>query len=378
MSSQQHDARIGLVFELISEYFTGLTYDNLYGIAKLNAPSGVSITDEFISRVDLFISSMKNDNNEFRKIVASLHLFFRTSPKYTSTNFIEFVDRIIQIYTPDDAYFAALSANEKDQILSVVLCDAASGLAAFTTQPDTIRRIIDNHDAGRTITMRMIQNDVVQSLTTKRIEILNTFMKKKSQSRDVVPKSSLDSLQKKINALIAQNEELEGELDNAAEKVMRYKRGLRAAKATELQLRELTRELLAVIARTSDQSHHPEDEMRVPPPNTLGEVYASPFPVVHPHNTLGELVEVSDCLPQQLDEDLYTSSIQPPRVPLHPESITPDGVDELVNGENHHDATSTQVSSDEENLFQGVPAINKDNAPTQHSKYEYGYDDDRY
>lgn len=377
MSSQQQDAHIGLVYELISAYFAGLTYDNLYGIAKANVAAEGSITDEFITRVDLFISSMKEDATEFRKIVSSLHIYFRTSPKYASTNFIEFVDRIIHIYAPDEEYFTALSASDKDQILSTVLCDAASGLSTFITQPDMVKRIIDNHDAGRIVTMRMLQNNVVQSLTTKRIEIRNKFLKKKSQSRDVVPKSVLDSMQKKINTLTEQNEELESELDDVTERAARYKRALRVAKTTESQLREL----IDLLAKGGGMSQ-PADVMRAPLPNTLGEVHVSPFPVIHPHNTLGELVEVPEYSPQlevdpvpsprtaELIETSHQLSIQSHRGPLHPEYVSPDNPDEV--GHDQHESASAQVSSNEENLFQGVPA------PSTPQRNKYEYDDEGY
>ena len=230
-SNTSHDPKVISVFEIIGAYFTDTVFNHVYHSAKTNITNKSSLTDEYVKRINAYVIGVKNDSRCYIDVIQGVHKYFISTTRYTTLSFAEFVDRIVGVCVPEE-YFRQFSPSDKDEILSSVVCDLVSNIAVFTTRPDMLRRIIDDHTKSPEVTIRMIQDAAVNSLITKRSILHNKFLKKMGQSRETVSMDIVEDMKKALRRLVSEKNEVTAELNE-------FKQKLIASKTKEAKLLKL-------------------------------------------------------------------------------------------------------------------------------------------
>ena len=202
-----HDPQVISVFEVVGAYFCDTIFNHIYHSAKVNAAEDSSLADEFTKRIQAYVVGIKNDTQCYQDIAHGVHKFFTNTTRFTTLRFAEFVDRVVSICVPED-YQHQLSAQDKDEILCSVLCDLVSNLAAFSTQPDMLRRVIDGHATEPNVTVRMLQDSAVTTLITKRDAMQNKFLRKLGQACDSVSLDVVEDMKVVLRRLVLEKAEL--------------------------------------------------------------------------------------------------------------------------------------------------------------------------
>lgn len=233
-----HDPKVISVFEIVSAYFCDTVFNHVYHSAKTNLVGGSSLTDEYVRRVQAYVVGVKSDGRCYSDVVQGVHTYFTGTTRFTTLSFAEFVDRIVGVCVPEE-YFRQFSPQDKDELLSSVICDLVSNLAAFVTKPDTLRRVIDGHAVNPEVTIRMLQDAAVHSLVTKRATLHNKFLHKMGQARDTVPMDVVDDMKKALRRLVQEKAEAAARADDAETALGDAKRQLRDLKQREAKLVKL-------------------------------------------------------------------------------------------------------------------------------------------
>jgi hypothetical protein len=233
-----HDPRVISVFEIIGAYFTDTMYNHVYHSAKTNVTSGSSVTDEYVRRIQAYVVGVKGDATCYRDVVQGVHTYFTGTTRYTTLSFAEFVDRIIGICVPEE-YFRQFAPQDKDELLSSVICDLVSNLASFATKPDMLRRIIDGHRTTPEVTIRMLQDAAVNALITKRAALHNKFLRKMGQARDQVSMDVVDDMKKALRRLLREKAAATSRADEAERTLDHFKNQVKAGKLREAKLLKL-------------------------------------------------------------------------------------------------------------------------------------------
>lgn len=207
-----HDSHIKSIFEIIGSYFCDTIFNHIYANAVTNLANGGQITDEYVRRVHAYVLGIKNDKKCYTDVIQSVHLYFRTTTRFTTLSFADFVDKIVAIAVPDE-YFQQFTVQDKDELLCSIICDLVSNLAVFATKPEMLKRIIDEHNVSPDITIRILQDRAVEFLSAKRFAILNKFLHKSSQAREHISMDAVDGMKKTIKQLIREKTELTAELE---------------------------------------------------------------------------------------------------------------------------------------------------------------------
>jgi hypothetical protein len=263
-----HDPRMISVFEIVGAYFVDTVFNHVYSSAQANLVSGSSLTDEYCRRLQSYVIGVKNDEQCYGDIVQGVHKFFTGTTRYTALSFADFVDRIVGLCIPED-YFRQFTPQEKDEILSSILCDLVSNLAAFATKPDMLRRIIDGHGQTPDVTVRMLQDGAVHALIAKRGAIYNQFIKKIGQARDTVPMDLVDDMKKALRRLVKEKREIATRAEEAEAAAAGLKKKLQEARAREAKLMKLVELLKAGAAGGAAAAG---TGLRIPRANTIGEM----------------------------------------------------------------------------------------------------------
>ena len=233
-----HDPKVISVFEIVSAYFCDTVFNHIYHSAKTGLVGGASLTDEYVRRVQAYVVGVKSDGRCYSDVVQGVHTYFTGTTRFTTLSFAEFVDRIVGVCVPEE-YFRQFSPQDKDELLSSVICDLVSNLAAFVTKPDTLRRVIDGHGVNPEVTIRMLQDTAVHSLVTKRATLHNKFLHKMGQARDTVPMDVVDDMKKALRRLVQEKTEASARADEAESALGDAKRQLRDTKQREAKLLKL-------------------------------------------------------------------------------------------------------------------------------------------
>jgi hypothetical protein len=266
-----HDPRVVSVFEIVSAYFCDTYYNHVHHSAKTNLTSGASLTDEYVRRIQAYVIGVKNDGRCYSDVVQGVHTYFTGTTRFTTLSFAEFVNRIVGVCVPEE-YFRQFSPQDKDEMLSSVLCDLVSNLAAFATKPDMLRRIIDGHGTTPEVTIRMLQDAAVNALITKRAALHNKFLRKQGQARDTVSMDIVDDMKKALRRLVKEKAEVaaRAEASEAAQDALR--RQIRDAKQREAKLLKL----VELLRRGRDEGPAKVGaELCVPRRDTLAEAEVS-------------------------------------------------------------------------------------------------------
>jgi hypothetical protein len=218
MSFSNQDPKVISVFEIVAAYFCDTIFNHIFHSAKTNVANGSSLTDEYVRRVHAYVIGVKNDRRCYAEIVKGVHTYFIGTTRFTTLGFADFVDRIVSVCVPPE-YFVQFSPQDKDELLSSVLCDLVSNLTTFATKPDMLRRIIDGHLTTPDVTIRMLQDASVHTLITKRIALHNKFLRKVGQASDTVSMDVVEDMKKILRRLVKEKAEAVAEAELATTKV---------------------------------------------------------------------------------------------------------------------------------------------------------------
>ena len=233
-----HDPKVISVFEIVSAYFCDTVFNHVYHSAKTNLVGGSSLTDEYVRRVQAYVVGVKSDGRCYSDVVQGVHTYFTGTTRFTTLSFAEFVDRIVGVCVPEE-YFRQFSPQDKDELLSSVICDLVSNLAAFVTKPDMLRRVIDGHAVSPEVTIRMLQDAAVHSLVTKRATLHNKFLHKMGQARDTVPMDVVEDMKKALRRLVQEKAEAVARAGEAEAELGEVKKQLRDARQREAKMLKL-------------------------------------------------------------------------------------------------------------------------------------------
>jgi len=239
-----YDQRLISIFEILGSYFVDVYYNHVYNSAQTGLKAGGSLTDEYVRRVQSYIVGVKTDEQCYRQVVQNLHRYFQTTTRYTTLSFADFVERIVQQFIPPE-YYDLLTSPEKDESLGSAIADLVSGLGAYVTSPDLIRRIIDEHDHAPRVTIRMVQDQGVTILLAKRGEIHNSFLRWVGQAKNTVSAEIADNLVQALRRLAKQKAELKAELGQTEERVLELEDEVEGYKQREHRFKKLIRLLQA-------------------------------------------------------------------------------------------------------------------------------------
>jgi len=285
MSGHGLDLRTKSVYEILGSYFTDVLFNSVYSSAFSNVSAGMSCTDEYVSRLKAYVLGVKTDPNLYSKVIQNVHNYFTTMTSYSTINFSRFVDAIIEVTVPRE-FFGDLQSKDKDEFLSSIVCDLVSHMAVYAAGP-ALRRIIDMRgsptDAG--VTHRMMIDNAIDILVSKRSDIRNKFLKKVAQARETVSSDVLDNVKAVVRRLVQEKAEVSAKLATALAELESCRTRLHAEHVVGSKLRR-TIELL-----TQGQSIGPAAAGRLPRPSrhdTIAELEPPRHPRHIPRDTIGE------------------------------------------------------------------------------------------
>ncbi len=285
------DPKLVSIFSVCGSYFVDVLFNHMYNAARPTVDS--SITDEYRQNASAYMIGVKSDSKCYHTVIQNLHQYFINHTRLTTMTFSDFVDKVVSCFVPA-SYFMQMTADEKDEILSSVICELVSGLVVHCTSADMLRRVIDTRDTEAVVTIRMMQEKAITIQEQKRDAIHNDFLRQVGQPRETVPAHMVEKLKKALRQLAREKadeatradeaeDEIEGlleELDEVRDEVRRlrereskYKRALELLR--NLQTPEGRAELQRLqtqprydrIAETKERRpQKPTDDQHGPPP----------------------------------------------------------------------------------------------------------------
>jgi hypothetical protein len=132
-------------------------------------------------------------------LVTRLHEYcVNISSRFTSLSSSRFINTLVEAFVPID-YKESLSTTDRDEIFSIVILDLAGTLGAFCTKPDTLRKIIDQHDSAKSITCESIYSESMRCLENKRDVMINRFVREIAEAKDYVSSEAANKLRIKLD-----------------------------------------------------------------------------------------------------------------------------------------------------------------------------------
>jgi hypothetical protein len=242
-SNANQDPFICSIFEILSAHITETIYHHIYHSA--DAQRGrTSLTDEYVRHVQAYVIGIKNDERCYGDVVQGIHKYFTINTRYTTLSFADFVDMVVKVCVPED-YFRQFTTQDKDELLSSIVCDLISSLATYATTPDMLHRTIDGRITGSPVTIRMLQDAGVNALFSKRASIFNSFLKKMGQAREHVSLAAVDDMKRALRRLVKEKAEAVARAEDAEGEVDELRDRLKKIKAREAKLVKLVELLKA-------------------------------------------------------------------------------------------------------------------------------------
>ena len=222
------------LFKAIAGYYVNFYVNVLYNAAhnaSLNSSEKMSVTDAYRSKVSCYIQAIKTVESAYKKLVGDLHRYcVKISTRFNSMTFSQFIDSFVRSFVPTD-YIESMSANDKDEVFSVVITDLAATLGTICTKPDYLRKIIDNHDKNRSVTCEMLFKESMRCLDNQKDMMLSKFVREISQAKDYISADAANKLRRildeKEDIIGDRNEEiaeLRHQIDTLKESVDKHKR----------------------------------------------------------------------------------------------------------------------------------------------------------
>jgi len=266
--SSPKDARVNSIFEILGAYFCDTFFNHIYRSAHLNTKNNSSLTDEYIRRVHAYVIGVKTDKECYSEVVQGIHSYFIGTTRFTTMSFNDFVDNIIKVCVPAD-YFTQFTQQDKDELLSSIICDLVSNIAVYTTQPDILRKIIDEHKTRAEVTVRMIQDSIINFLTIKRTTIHNKFLQKIGQSREFVSIDTIKDMEKVIKRLVKEKSDLTSNNSILEKSIIDAKHQIRDGKIREHKLMRIIELLKIEISKGPAEAGN---SISAIPENKVGEI----------------------------------------------------------------------------------------------------------
>jgi len=265
--SSPKDARVNSIFEILGAYFCDTFFNHIYRSAHLNTKNNSSLTDEYMRRVHAYVIGVKTDKECYSEVVQGIHSYFIGTTRFTTMSFNDFVDNVIKVCVPAD-YFTQFTQQDKDELLSSIICDLVSNIAIYTTQPDILRKIIDEHKTKAEVTVRMIQDSIISFLTTKRTTIHNKFLQKIGQSREFVSIDTIKDMEKVIKRLVKEKSDLTTNCIALEKSMIDAKQQIRDGKIREQKLMRIIELLKIEISKGPAEAGN---NVSAIPENKVGE-----------------------------------------------------------------------------------------------------------
>jgi hypothetical protein len=269
------DPRLVSTMQVVGSYFVDTFFNVIYNSARQSAKAAGSVTSEYTKSLNTYVVGVKTDARCYGEVIRDVHQRFVTTTRHSSLTFADFVDRIVSAYVPE-SYHKALNNEDKDELLSSIVCDLVSGLAVYCTTADLLSRIIDYHDEQHQVTIRMMQEQAVDIQLMKHTEMHNSFLQKIGQARSVVPMDIVADMKKALRRLVREKTEIEAENSDLTDQVERLRGKVREGRAREAKFQRLV-ELMQ--AQMQGRAANAALKGYVRPPDTTGEL-ASDEPAI--------------------------------------------------------------------------------------------------
>lgn len=177
-----------------------------------------SLKEEYINQVRSFVIGIKKESESFKSLVLSLHAKF--AAHYVGVTYAGFVDLVVGSLTPPDS-FRKMRTDERDEILSHVLCDLMSNLAVYITEATRVDTIVSKSTRKQQMA-RSIQDHGILLLRAKRDELYNKFLGKIGQAKAAIPTDTLDKMKIIIYKLAEEKTQMKSEIEKMTNLIGRY------------------------------------------------------------------------------------------------------------------------------------------------------------
>lgn len=230
-----HDSHTISTFDVIGSYFVDTIFNHIYSNANVNLGKNSSLTDEYIRRIQAYVLGVKNDSRCYDDMIQNIHKYYMRTTRFTTLSFGEFVDKIVGICIPSE-YFQQCTPQQKDEILSTIICDLLSNLAVYATQPAILNKIVDNHMVAPDVTVRLLQDTSVGFLINMKTTLSNKFLQKESQARENVSTDTLEDMKKILRKLVREKADLIAKLKDAEDEMREMNRNSKHREAKLLKM----------------------------------------------------------------------------------------------------------------------------------------------
>lgn len=284
-----YDRTLISTFSVVGSYFVDVFFNHIYTQAKANVEQGKSITDEYHKYVSAYLTGVKTDKQCYRDVITGVHTYFISCTTFTAYTFNQFVDRLSESFIPPE-YISQMKSGEKDEILGRVIVDLVGNLAAYSTTPELLHRIIDNHDSQSQITISMMQNQAITIQLSKREKIRNQFLRQVGGAADLAPMGLVENLKEKLVQLTREKAEwkskalkLNSEVTELKGREAKYKQLIALLKAERTSGPAVALHASTYPPPETLAEFLPPEETETPrvvelPPDHLGESNGAPLP----------------------------------------------------------------------------------------------------
>jgi len=228
------------LFEVIGSFFTDIFFNHIYVNAKIKLPKEASLLDEYIKKIQLYLIGIKNNKKCYLNVMHNLLTYYNNITE-SSISYSVFINLIINRIIPNN-FIEQLTDFNKQELVSNIICDLVSNLALYIATPNIIKHVIEEHTIHPEDTIRILQDYSIHILITKKINILNKFLKETGEIQDTTdnPSYAIIELKKIIKQLLYEKNEL-------IEEQSILKKQIEKSKKVEEKLRRLIELLQSYI-----------------------------------------------------------------------------------------------------------------------------------
>jgi len=177
-----HDDEAVPVFEVISTFYVNIYINQVFNLAESDFRSrkARSLTTAYQDAVVAFSTGITSSKagDAYRRAMTSLHNYFKhKSSKFRYVSYGGFVDGVVALLVPEE-YFRDMRDQDRDETISIAVCDLINFYAKAVTAPEMLRRIIDERDKPASIntTIITLQDQGVSLLFQVRDRLFNQFL----------------------------------------------------------------------------------------------------------------------------------------------------------------------------------------------------------
>lgn len=199
------------VLSIMASYVVDEYYINVYDTAKQSIQGDLSLTDIYIDKIRSYIICIKTYIECYKYVIKELYGSFLKTPRFRTLTFPGFIDKIVSQFIPNE-YFTVLSAEQKDEMLSSIICDLFSTMGSVVTSPDILRKIIDQHDTDKRYINTIMYQEALNILNTKREVICSKIISKSGQSKEFISAEVSAEMRKQLDRTIDDNVKLKREI----------------------------------------------------------------------------------------------------------------------------------------------------------------------